>query len=185
MGEKWLFTLLSRYCTNTYWMTQQVVSKIYSFLVSLFHQRSLRHNRFRVRKLLWHRMRWKVSKLAKIENHRSQQISIRGRMKPDKLEEMILKHKAEGRKPFFVNCTAGTTVMGAFDPLHQIADVCQKHHLWMHVDVRYNNFPFATKSHRRWLTFISESLSFQVPLTKQYIIHECFWKKGLLTKKTF
>ena len=104
-------------------------------------------------------------------------------MKPDKLEEMILKHKAEGRKPFFVNCTAGTTVMGAFDPLHQIADVCQKHHLWMHVDVRYNNFPFATKSHRRWLTSISESLSFQVPLTKQYTIHECFWKKGTFDKE--
>ena len=61
---------------------------------------------------------------------------FRGRMRPEKLEEMILKHKEEGRKPFFVNSTAGTTVMGAFDPLHQIADICQKHDVWMHVDVR-------------------------------------------------
>ena len=60
-------------------------------------------------------------------------------MKPEKLEEMIMKHKSEGRKPFFVNCTAGTTVMGAFDPLHQIADVCQKHNIWMHVDVSMKN----------------------------------------------
>ena len=65
-------------------------------------------------------------------------------MKPEKLEEMILKHKSEGRKPFFVNCTAGTTVMGAFDPLHQIADVCQKHNIWMHVDVSNSNYSSFT-----------------------------------------
>ena len=65
-------------------------------------------------------------------------------MKPEKLEEMIMKHKSEGRKPFFVNCTAGTTVMGAFDPLHQIADVCQKHNIWMHVDVSKNNYSTFT-----------------------------------------
>lgn len=39
-----------------------------------------------------------------------------------------------GRTPFFVSATAGTTVMGGFDPLDSIADVCEKHGLWMHVD---------------------------------------------------
>ena len=56
-------------------------------------------------------------------------------MCPKKLEETILLHKGQGRKPFFVNCTAGTTVMGAFDPMNDIADICQKHGIWMHVDV--------------------------------------------------
>lgn len=37
--------------------------------------------------------------------------------------------------PFLVSCTSGTTVQGAFDPLDRIADVCEKHKLWMHVDV--------------------------------------------------
>jgi len=61
----------------------------------------------------------------------------RGRMDPKKLEEMIVKHKSEGRKPFFVNCTSGTTVMGAFDPINAIADICQEHNVWMHIDAAW------------------------------------------------
>ncbi len=30
--------------------------------------------------------------------------------------------------------TAATTVYGAFDPLDQVASVCEKHGVWMHVD---------------------------------------------------
>jgi hypothetical protein len=56
-------------------------------------------------------------------------------MRSDKLEELIIIHKAEGRRPFFVNCTTGTTVMGCFDPINDIADICQRHDLWMHIDV--------------------------------------------------
>ena len=56
-------------------------------------------------------------------------------MRPDVLEELILRHKAEGKTPFFVNATAGTTVKGAFDPIDDLADICKKHDLWLHVDV--------------------------------------------------
>jgi glutamate decarboxylase len=34
-----------------------------------------------------------------------------------------------------LSATAGTTVIGAFDPLDQLADVCKKYDLWLHVDV--------------------------------------------------
>jgi len=39
--------------------------------------------------------------------------------------------------PFFVNCTAGTTVMGAFDPINDIANICQDHNIWMHIDAAW------------------------------------------------
>lgn len=58
-----------------------------------------------------------------------------GRMIPEELERKIVEHKNRGQIPFFVSATSGTTVLGSFDPLNEIADICQKYGLWMHVDV--------------------------------------------------
>ena len=56
-------------------------------------------------------------------------------MIPEDLVKKIKETKCEGRVPFFVNTTCGTTVLGSFDPLDKIADVCEKFKLWLHVDV--------------------------------------------------
>ena len=56
-------------------------------------------------------------------------------MIPSHLDAEIEKAKREGAIPFFVSATAGTTVVGAFDPINDIADICQKHDIWFHVDV--------------------------------------------------
>eukprot|EP01025_Chloroclados_australasicus_P039214 TRINITY_DN4049_c0_g1_i1.p1 TRINITY_DN4049_c0_g1~~TRINITY_DN4049_c0_g1_i1.p1 ORF type:complete len:555 (+),score=43.99 TRINITY_DN4049_c0_g1_i1:29-1666(+) len=58
----------------------------------------------------------------------------RGAMIPEELDAAIEKSKANGQTPFFVGATAGTTVLGACDPFIEIADVCKKHGLWLHVD---------------------------------------------------
>ena len=52
------------------------------------------------------------------------------------LEEKIATAKREGGHPFLVAATAGTTVLGSFDPFDQIADVCEANSLWFHFDVR-------------------------------------------------
>lgn len=58
----------------------------------------------------------------------------RGRMLADDLERRIGEARARGARPFFVNATAGTTVQGSFDPLQEIADICERHAIWLHVD---------------------------------------------------
>lgn len=57
-------------------------------------------------------------------------------MMTEDLESKIKTAKAEGAIPFFVCATAGTTVLGAFDPFNEIANVCSRHNIWFHVDVR-------------------------------------------------
>jgi len=61
-----------------------------------------------------------------------------GRMIPEELEKEISKVRIQGRIPYFVNATCGTTVLGAFDDLEAIADICERQNVWMHVDVGTN-----------------------------------------------
>jgi glutamate/tyrosine decarboxylase-like PLP-dependent enzyme len=41
----------------------------------------------------------------------------------------------KGKIPAFVMATTGSTVLGSCDDLSAIADICEKHGVWMHVDV--------------------------------------------------
>ncbi len=52
------------------------------------------------------------------------------------LEKRIRESKASGATPLMVCATAGTTVRGAFDPIHAIAEISSHYHIWLHVDVR-------------------------------------------------
>ncbi|KAI1004891.1 L-aspartate decarboxylase [Podosphaera aphanis] len=61
-------------------------------------------------------------------------VDMQGRMIPSELEKLVLKAKDEGRSPFYVNATAGTTVLGAYDPIGEISPICKKYNLWLHVD---------------------------------------------------
>uniref|UniRef100_A0AAX7VNJ7 Glutamate decarboxylase like 1 n=1 Tax=Astatotilapia calliptera TaxID=8154 RepID=A0AAX7VNJ7_ASTCA len=75
----------------------------------------------------------------------------RGKMIPSALEEQILSAKSEGAVPFMVNATAGTTVLGAFDPIDVIADICEKHNLWLHVDACWGGAALVSSKHKHLL----------------------------------
>lgn len=61
----------------------------------------------------------------------------KGLLKVANLDLAIKNDLENGLKPFFINATAGTTVLGAFDPINSIADIAQKYDLWLHVDGAY------------------------------------------------
>ncbi len=60
-----------------------------------------------------------------------------GRMSVDLLETAIQNDIEDGFIPCMVNATAGTTVLGAFDPLRKIGEICRKYNIWFHVDGAY------------------------------------------------
>jgi aromatic-L-amino-acid decarboxylase len=55
-------------------------------------------------------------------------------MRPELLEQHIRKDREEGRTPFFVCATVGTTSSNAIDPVAEIGPICRREGLWLHVD---------------------------------------------------
>ncbi|EHK99731.1 putative Glutamate decarboxylase 1 [Glarea lozoyensis 74030] len=68
------------------------------------------------------------------ENVISVPVDKQGRMIPEEFEKLVLKSKDEGKTPFYLNATAGTTVLGSFDPFTELSAICKKHNLWLHID---------------------------------------------------
>src|SRR5215212_1466609 len=64
-------------------------------------------------------------------------IDERRRMRADALEEALDADVAAGVVPVAVVATAGTTLTGAVDPLDAIADACERHGVWLHIDGAY------------------------------------------------
>ena len=60
-----------------------------------------------------------------------------GEMDVEALEKEIKKDVELGNIPFFINATAGTTVLGAFDSVENITVISKKYNLWLHVDGAY------------------------------------------------
>lgn len=84
---------------------------------------------------------------------------LRGRMLATDLAEKIRSVQLSGREAFFVNTTAGTTVQGSFDNLEAIADVCEEHSIWMHVDACLGGSVILSEMHKHLLTGISRANS--------------------------
>ncbi|WP_179317326.1 pyridoxal phosphate-dependent decarboxylase family protein [Winogradskyella undariae] len=86
----------------------------------------------------------------------------KGEMLAEHLEELITNDINEGLQPFFVNATAGTTVLGAFDDINAISKVCKKHKLWLHVDGAYCGGVIFSKTYKHLISGLEHSDSFSI-----------------------
>lgn len=80
-----------------------------------------------------------------------------GRMLPAALERAIADARALGLTPLAVNASAGTTVVGAFDPLDELAAICRREDLWLHVDGCFGASLLFSPAQRRWLAGIEHA----------------------------
>lgn len=85
-----------------------------------------------------------------------------GKMISEELEKQIIKDKTEGLLPFFVNATAGTTVMGAFDDIKAASAISKKHNLWLHVDGAYCGAVIFSEKYKFLVDGLELSDSFSV-----------------------
>ncbi len=83
-----------------------------------------------------------------------------GAMVPVALETAIADATADGAVPFAVIGTSGTTVTSAFDDLNALADICEAHRLWLHVDGCYGGSALFSGNHRHLLDGVERSDSF-------------------------
>ena len=84
----------------------------------------------------------------------------KGRLIPEKLEEQILEDLQNDKIPTYVNATAGTTVLGAFDPIDKIADITEKYKIWLHVDGAYCGSVIFSNNYNHLVKGVERSNSF-------------------------
>ena len=72
----------------------------------------------------------------------------RGRMRVDLLEAALGRDLERGHRPVMINATAGTTVLGAFDPIEKISDLAAAHGVWLNVDGALGGSALLSRRHR-------------------------------------
>ena len=59
------------------------------------------------------------------------------RLRPDLLEQTIVRDMAAGKKPICIVAAIGTTATTSVDPVAAIADIAERYNCWLHVDAAY------------------------------------------------
>ncbi|POS83414.1 hypothetical protein EPUL_003454, partial [Erysiphe pulchra] len=101
-----------------------------------------------------------------------------GRMIPSELEKKIQSSRAESKTPLYVNATAGTTVLGSYDPFVEISAICKQNNLWMHVDASWGGPVAFSEKYKNKLTgvHLADSLAVNphkmmgVPVTCSFLL---------------
>ncbi len=81
----------------------------------------------------------------------------RGRMRLSELAGMIDEDRRSGWYPFFISATAGTTVLGAIDPLEGISEIAQAEGVWLHVDGALGASILLSESHRHLMAGVADA----------------------------
>lgn len=79
------------------------------------------------------------------------------RMDMQLLREAVSKDLAAGKIPFVIVATAGSTNTGSIDAFDEIADLCKRYQIWMHVDGAYGASVLASAKYKSRLQGIERA----------------------------
>jgi sulfinoalanine decarboxylase/sulfinoalanine decarboxylase/aspartate 1-decarboxylase len=83
-----------------------------------------------------------------------------GKISVLEFEKQVQLDLASGHTPFYLNATAGTTVLCAFDDIRELALICQKHKIWLHLDGAFGGSVIFSEKHKHLVDGISQTDSF-------------------------
>jgi len=73
----------------------------------------------------------------------------RYRMKPEALRQQLEADKKDDLIPLLIVASAGTTNVGAVDPLPEIGEIAGEYEVWFHVDAAYGGFFLLSEEGRK------------------------------------
>ncbi|KAI1880158.1 hypothetical protein JX265_001779 [Neoarthrinium moseri] len=105
-------------------------------------------------------------------------VDASGRMIPSALRNAIVTARDAGKTPLYVNATAGTTVLGSYDPFEDISAICREFGLWMHIDASWGGSAVFSTAQRHKLggAGLADSITvnphkmMNVPLTCSFLL---------------
>jgi len=93
-------------------------------------------------------------------------VDKQGHIIPEELERAVVQAKSAGKVPFFVNATCGTTVLGAYDPIDAIAEICKKYDIWFHIDAAWGGHCLLSKKYKHLMKGCDKADSIVLTATK-------------------
>jgi L-2,4-diaminobutyrate decarboxylase len=79
------------------------------------------------------------------------------RMDPQQLDESLRELRSRGVPIVAVSACACATPIGAFDPLDELAEVCRRHDVWLHVDAAHGGAALLSRKYRHLLSGIDQA----------------------------
>ena len=86
-----------------------------------------------------------------LEGVRKIPVNKKFEMITDELESAIEDDLSGGYAPFCVVATVGTTSSTSIDPVEEIASICEKYNIWLHIDAAYAGVS-AMLPEMKWIT---------------------------------
>lgn len=83
-----------------------------------------------------------------------------GKIKIGELKIQVEEDVANGFTPIMVNLTAGTTVLGAFDSIPEVREICDANNMWLHVDGAYCGAVLFSQKYKHLIDGIEKVDSF-------------------------